>query len=72
MRVLSVVLPLRQIREGALSDQRGTRVGALIGRDDEPQIKGETAQPISLFQLVARGDPPRGDDVRVLPAVAAH
>ena len=53
----------------ALSEQmhrlvRRARAGRL---DASPS---QTSQPIPLFQLIARGDPPRGDDVRPLPAIA--
>ena len=41
-----------------------------VGQGDAqtPQV----SQPVPLFQLIARGDPPGGDDVCVFPAVAAE
>ena len=41
----------------------------LVPADAQSQT---TAQPVSLFQLLARGDPPGGDDVRALPAKPAE
>ena len=32
----------------------------------------KTSQPVPLFQFVARGHPPGGDDVRAVPAVVAE
>ena len=55
-----------------LSDQRGSRAGAVISSVNEPKITSEAAQPVPLFQLLARGDPARGDDVRAVSAVAAE
>lgn len=41
----------------ALSDQRGGAGALLIPGEHEPQIESKAAQPISVFQLVSRGDP---------------
>ena len=55
-----------------MSDQRGRALAGLVADPDEPQIESQAAKPVPLFQFVARGDPPGGDDVRPLPAVAAE
>ena len=47
-----------------LSDERGTARSAMVANADEPQIQSCAAEPVSLFQLVAGGNPPRRDDVR--------
>ena len=41
----------------------------VLAKADEPQIQSQAAQPVQVFQLVTRGDPPGGDDVRAVPAV---
>ncbi|MEG3181289.1 DDE-type integrase/transposase/recombinase [Sphingomonas sp. LT1P40] len=56
----------------ALSDQRGTSRETLLTVGDEPEVTSEAALPVPLFQLVAGGDPPCGDDVREVSAVAAE
>ena len=37
----------------ALSDQRGSRAGALLTGGHEPQIPSQTAEPLPLLQLLA-------------------
>ena len=59
-------------REGALSDQGGSRRLVLIADANEPQIESQTSLPFPLFQLIARGDPAGGDDVREIPPFAAQ
>ena len=48
----------------ALSDQRGSQGRVLLAFAHDPQISSQTAKPVSLLQLVARGHPLGGDDVR--------
>ena len=50
---------------GALSEQIGL---SLVARS----IASGDAQSLPLFQQLTRGDPPRGDDVRPLSAIAAE
>ena len=54
-----------------LSDECGPVGRGLIFGRYEPQIPSKTAQLVPLFQFVTRGDPPGGDDVCAVPAVAA-
>ena len=51
--------PMQRIATGTVR-----RTGQLIAGAYEPQIKGAAAQPVSPLQLIARGDPPGGNDVR--------
>ena len=41
----------------------------VLARADEPQIQSQAAQSVPVFQLLARGDPPCGDDVRAVSPV---
>ena len=43
----------------------------MVSGADEPQIQGETRQSLSLFQLITRGDPACGVDVRPVSTIAA-
>ena len=54
----------------ALSGGCGSRGLALISRLDEPQVESQTAEPVSVLSFITRADPPGGDAVRSVPAVA--
>lgn len=54
---------------GALSDQIAPNLAGLLGGIDAP-IQAKAREPIPLLQLVARTDPPSGNDVCADPAVA--
>jgi hypothetical protein len=56
----------------ALSYQCGSRQAVLLANENQPQIESQTSLPFPLFQLVARGDPPCGHDVRSLSAEPAE
>ena len=62
----------REYGSRALSEERGTASEWLLAAVDGSQIEGKAAQSVSLFQLLARGYPAGGDDVRPLPVIAAE
>jgi hypothetical protein len=51
---------------------RGRRGGRMIPAVDEPKIEGASTEPVPPFQLVAKGDPPRGHNVRPISVIAAQ
>ena len=55
-----------------LSDECGTACSAMVADAVRPLIQNCATGSVPLFQLVARGDPLRGDDVCQIPAVAAE
>jgi hypothetical protein len=61
----SLIWPLGSVRTNAPIVRRGG-----VGRLHAPPKQAR--QPVSLLQLVTRGDPPRGNDVRAVSAVAAQ
>ena len=71
MVLSSVDGPCAAMGKLALSDQRGSRTGCLLTGQDEPQIPSQTAKPVPVLQLLARGDRLGSAHVRPFPAVAA-
>ena len=63
---------LQEVVGEALSDECGTACTAMVADAYEPQIQNCAAEPVSLFQLVTGGNPPRCDDVRQISAVATE
>lgn len=55
------------VRANAPARRRGR--GPLAAHNAETE---EARQSLPLFQLIAQSDPPRGDDVRLVSAVAAE
>ena len=51
-----------------LSDLRGTSALTLLDRPDATQMLSEATQSVQGVQLIARGDPACGHDVRSLSA----
>src|SRR5450759_2271393 len=47
-------------------------VSKQVAADRAGPVACPHAQPVQIFQQLARSDPPRGDDVRPLPAVVAQ
>ena len=47
-------------------------VRANYASGNRPALRGPDAEPVPLLQLITRGDPPCGDDVREIPSLAAQ
>lgn len=55
-----------------VSDACGTRGEALLATLEGTQISGEAAEPVPLFQFIARNYPTCGPHVRAVPLVSSE